>query len=170
MSPRAAWRLEDLGFHRAYDFVGGKTAWIERGLPTEGTGPFLLLAGQVLRPATATCTPDTLSEQVRAELQPGADSICAVTNESGIVLGRVRWTDLPEEDGIRVEEFMQFGPATVRPREELRDLVKRMKRAGVKTILVTSPKGLLLGIVHRDDGERFVRDRAGRSRTAEDVT
>src|SRR6266487_1573699 len=61
MSPRAAWRLEELGFERAYDFVGGKTAWIERGLPTVGTGPNLLLAGQVLRPATTTCRPDTLS-------------------------------------------------------------------------------------------------------------
>jgi CBS domain-containing protein len=170
MSPRAAWRLEGLGFQRVYDFVGGKTAWIERGLPTEGTGPYLHLAGQVLRPATATCRPDTLSGRVRAELQPGAGSICAVTNDAGIVLGRVRWKDLPMEDGIRVDEFMQLGPATVRPREELRDLVERMRRSGVKTILVTSSKGALLGIVHRDDGERFIRDRAGRARSAEAVT
>jgi CBS domain-containing protein len=170
MSPRAAWRLEELGFERVYDFVGGKTAWIERGLPTEGTGPFLFLAGQILRPASATCRPDTLSGQVRAELHPGADSICAVTNEAAIVLGRVRWKDLPKEDGVRVEEFMQLGPATVRPREELRGLVERMRRAGVKTILVTSEKGRLLGIVHRDEGERFIRDRPGRDRADESVT
>lgn len=170
MSPRAAWRLEELGFQRAYDFVGGKTAWIERGLPTEGTGPFLLLAGQVLRPASATCRPDTLSGQVRAELQRVADPICAVTNEAEIVVGRVRWKDLPAEDGIRVEEFMQLGPATVRPREELRGLVERMKRAGVKTILVTSEKGRLLGMVNRDEGERFIRARPGRARTEEAVT
>src|SRR5438132_11664767 len=71
MRPRAAWRLEELGFERAYDFAGGKTAWIERGLPTEGTGPVLLVAGQVLRPATATCRPETRAGQVRAELEPG---------------------------------------------------------------------------------------------------
>src|SRR6266699_3835391 len=87
MSPRAAWRLERLGFERAYDFVGGKTAWIERGLPTEGTGPFLLVAGQVLRPATATCRPETRAGRVRAELEPGPDSICAVTNDHAIVVG-----------------------------------------------------------------------------------
>jgi hypothetical protein len=170
MSPRAAWRLEGFGFQRVYDFVGGKTAWIERGLPTEGAGPFLLLAGQVLRPATAICRPDTPSGKVRAELQPGADSICAVTNDAGIVLGRVRWKDLPQDDGVRVEKFMQLGPATVGLREELRGLVERMKKAGVKTILVTSSKGVLLGIVHRDDGERFVRGRGGRSRSGEAVT
>jgi predicted transcriptional regulator len=169
MSPRAAWRLERIGFERVYDFAGGKTAWIERGLPTEGTGPHLLLAGQVLRPATATCRPETLSGQVRAELQPGPDSICAVTNPEGIVLGRVRWKDLPEGDDVPVERFMQLGPATVQRREELPGLVERMRNAGVKTILVTSAKGELLGIVNRDDGERLVRDRASRSREAESV-
>src|SRR3989442_11669909 len=126
MSPRAAWRLEELGFERAFDFVGGKTEWIERGLPTEGTGPFLLLAGQVLRPATATCRPDTLAGRVRRELQPGSDSICAVTNEEEIVVGRVRWKDLPEADAVPVETFMQLGPATVRPSEELPALLDRM--------------------------------------------
>ncbi|TMK34773.1 MAG: CBS domain-containing protein [Actinobacteria bacterium] len=170
MSPRAAWRLEELGFERAYDFAGGKTAWIERGLPTEGTGPFLLVAGQVLRPATATCRPETRAGEVRAELEPGPDSICAVTNDHSIVVGRVRWKDLPEDDDVRVGGFMQLGPATVRPREELRDLVERMRAAGVKAILVTSEEGRLLGVVNRDDGERLVKEREGHSRAAESVT
>jgi hypothetical protein len=162
MSPRAAWRLEGLGFERVYDFVGGKAEWRERGLPTEGTGPFQLVAGQVLRPPTATCRPTTFAEQVRAELPPGPDSICAVTNDAGIVLGRVRWKDLPENDAVPVEEFMQIGPATVRPREELSGMVERMRSAGVKTILVTTSKGRLLGIVNRDEAERFVRERSQR--------
>jgi Mg/Co/Ni transporter MgtE len=160
MSPRAAWRLEGLGFEQAYDFVGGKGEWRERGLPTEGAGPFHLVAGQVLRPATATCRPDTLAGQVRAELAPGPDSICVVTNDAGIVLGRVRWKDLPEGEDLRAEEFMQIGPATVQPREELVALVDRMRKAGVKTILVTTPKGSLLGIVNREDAERLIRERS----------
>jgi predicted transcriptional regulator len=170
MSPRAAWRLEQqLGFTRSYDFVGGKAAWIARGLPTEGTGPFLLLAGQVLRPAAVTCRPDTPAGRVRAELQGGRDSICAVINEHSIVLGRVRWKDLPDADDVPVERFMQLGPATVQPREELSALVQRMGRAGVKTILVTTEKGVLLGVAHRDDGERLVAERASRERRAEAV-
>jgi hypothetical protein len=163
MSPRAAWRLEALGFHNVYDFVGGKGEWRERGLPTEGTGPFQLVAGQVLRAPTATCRPTTLAGSVRSELPPGPDSICAVTNEAGIVLGRVRWKDLPEDDDVVVEEFMQIGPATVQRREELTGLVERMRGARVKTILVTTPKGRLLGIVNRDDAERFVLERSGGS-------
>ena len=37
MSPRAAWRLESIGFTRAYDYVAGKADWGSFGLPLEGT-------------------------------------------------------------------------------------------------------------------------------------
>ena len=100
MSPRAAWRLEELGFKRVYDFVGGKLEWRVEGLPTEGTGPFYLVVGKNIRPPTATCSPDSLAWEIRREMEPGPDSICAVTNAEGIVLGRVRWKDLPAEDGF----------------------------------------------------------------------
>ena len=87
MSPRAAWRLESFGFKRVYHFVGGRTEWIERGFSTVGDGPFLLLAGQVLRPSKV-CRPDTQAGVIRRQLSPGGpDAICAVTNEQGIVLG-----------------------------------------------------------------------------------
>ena len=170
MSPRAAWRLEAFGFHRVYHFVGGKTEWIERRLPTVGEGPYLLLAGQVLRPVTTTCRAETLAGMVRKELTPSPDSICAVVNDQNIVVGRVRWKDLPDDDDAPVKGFMQPGPATVRPREELSPLLDRMRRAGVKTILVTTAKGELLGVVNRNEGEAFVRDRRARSRSPESVT
>src|SRR5919201_1358050 len=110
MSPRAAWRLEALGFKRVYHFVGGRTEWIERGLPTVGDGPFLVLAGQVIRAPTAVCRPDTPAGVVRRQLSSGGpDAICAVTNEQGIVLGRIRWDDLPDDDEVAAETFMALG-------------------------------------------------------------
>jgi hypothetical protein len=165
MSPRAAWRLESFGFNRVYHFVGGRTEWIERGLPTVGDGPFLLLAGQIVRSATAACRPDTAAGVVRRQLSPGGpDAICAVTNEQGIVLGRIRWNDLPDNDEAAAETFMKLGPATVRPSEELPPLLERMRRAGVKTILVATAEGRFLGVVNRDEGEAFVRERRAGSR------
>lgn len=83
--------------------------------------------------------------------------MCAVTNEANIVLGRVRWRDLPDGDNLPVQAFMQPGPATVRTTEELEPLVERMKKAGVKTILVTASKGTLVGMLHLDDAERALR-------------
>src|SRR5919201_319297 len=170
MSPRAAWRLEAFGFRRVYHFVGGKTEWIAQGRPTVGEGPFLLLAGQVLRPATTTCHPDMLAGAVRRRLSPGPESICAVVNDENVVVGRVRWKDLPEDDDARVETFMQPGPATIPLREELPPLLDRMRRARVKTILVTTAKGELLGVVNREDGKSFVRNRQAGHRSPEAVT
>jgi hypothetical protein len=39
MSPRAAWRLEQLGFTHVYDYTAGKVDRIASGWPTEGPGP-----------------------------------------------------------------------------------------------------------------------------------
>jgi predicted transcriptional regulator len=142
-----------------FDLVGGKSEWRERGLPMEGTGPFRHVAGQVFTPAPATCRPDASSGDIRSMV--GSDGFCVVVNEHGIVLGRVRPRDLPPEDEARVSDFMQLGPATVQRREELGGLVERMRQKGVATILVTTPKGELLGIVDRDDAERLLAQ-AGR--------
>jgi hypothetical protein len=159
-----------MGFERVCDFVRGKLEWRVEGLPTEGTGPFCFVVDTNIRSPTTTCRPEALAGEIRREMEPGPDSICAVTHAEGIVLGRVRWKDLPAEDDIPVDEFMQLGPATVRPREELRGLVERMRRAGVKTILVTTPKGRLIGTLHREDAERVMRERLVRSDTlGEDV-
>ena len=38
MSPRAAWRLEALGYPEVYDYVAGKSDWMAAGLPTEHSG------------------------------------------------------------------------------------------------------------------------------------
>jgi len=120
----------------------------------QGTGPFRLVAGQVLSPAPATCGPDAMAGDVRQILRSAP--FCVVVNERGVVLGRVRPKDLPEEDDVRVGQFMQLGPATVQRREELTGLVERMRDKGVTTILVTTPKGELLGYVDRADAERLI--------------
>jgi Mg/Co/Ni transporter MgtE len=124
----------------------------------EGAGPFRYVAGQVLNPSVATCGPDASAADVRQLLR--SHPFCVVVNEHGTVLGRVRPKDLPDDDAARVEDFMQLGPATVQRREELSGLVQRMRDKGVKTILVTTPKGELIGYLDRDDAERLLAEAA----------
>ena len=57
MSPRAAWRLEGLGFERVYDYVPGKADWSASGLPTEGTQAGILTIGNAARRDVPTCAP-----------------------------------------------------------------------------------------------------------------
>jgi len=143
-----------------FDMVGGKSEWREQGLPMQGKGPFRYVAGQVLKPVVATCGSDAMAGDIRDALR--SSPFCVVVNERGIVLGRVRPKDLPAEDDAPVVDFMQLGPATVQRREELSGLVRRMQDKRVTTILVTTPKGELLGMLDRADAERFLAGAATR--------
>ena len=55
MSPRAAWRLESLGFTRVCDYVPGKADWFAAGLAREGTRASIPRAGDVARGDDVTC-------------------------------------------------------------------------------------------------------------------
>ena len=49
MSPRAASRLDSLGFTQVYDYVTGMADWTANGLPTEGKIVGVLREGVVRR-------------------------------------------------------------------------------------------------------------------------
>ena len=49
MSPRAAARLESLGFTKVYDYEAGKSDWLAAALPSEGRLAGEPSAGDVVR-------------------------------------------------------------------------------------------------------------------------
>jgi hypothetical protein len=55
MSPRAAWRLEGIGFEKVYDYVPGKAAWFADGLPKEGKLASVPTIGDAARRDVPTC-------------------------------------------------------------------------------------------------------------------
>jgi 3-mercaptopyruvate sulfurtransferase SseA len=57
MSPRAAWRLETLGFEHVADYVAGKADWLAHGLPREGTNAAVPTAGDLADSDPPTCEP-----------------------------------------------------------------------------------------------------------------
>ena len=138
MSPRAAWRLERLGFE-VYDYAAGKVDWLAAGRPTEGSAPRERRAVDATETASATCSPRT----------PVADlsGPALVIGPGGVVLGRVRPDGHPPETAA--EDVMEPGRATVRANEPLDDLLARMERSNVPEIVVTTPEGRLLGVVRR---------------------
>jgi CBS domain-containing protein len=144
MSPRAAWRLEGLGYGPVYDYAAGKVDWMAAGLSTirADASERRALDGADRNPAT--CRPDDLVSDV-ASRHPGRNVV--VVNERGVVLGRCRAGDAPADGSRRVAEVMEPGPTTVRAHEPLAPLLERMARRGVHEMLVTTPEGELLGIV-----------------------
>jgi rhodanese-related sulfurtransferase/CBS domain-containing protein len=154
LSARAAWRLISLGFSRVYRYTAGKEDWIAFDLPTEGKDATVPTAGDVARRDAPTCSLNDSFGTVRDRLGEAGWTSCIVTNDRGVVLGKVPGAALDGDPDQPVETVMEAGPATVRPSEPLKDLVERMQQKRVGSIVVTNADGVLIGVLRREDGEK----------------
>jgi Mg/Co/Ni transporter MgtE len=153
MSPRAAWRLESIGFSEVYDYVAGKADWGSAGLPLEGTRGSETRVGAHLRRDVPTCHLDERLAEVRARVRAVGWDTCFVVNDEHVVLGRLGRSALASEDEVSVEEAMANGPSTVRSSLELERAVERMRQQHLTTLPVTTSEGRLLGLLGRDLAE-----------------
>src|SRR5438552_13247421 len=101
MSPRAAWRLESIGFTQVYDYVAGKADWGSFGLPLEGRKG--LRAGEFVRADVPTCGLEERLQDVRRVVSAAGWDTCLVVNEPGVVLGRLRRKAPGSEEEAAVE-------------------------------------------------------------------
>jgi CBS domain-containing protein len=148
MSPRAACRLEHLGFDPVYDYTGGKADWLAAGLPTEGRShPSRALQAADRTPPT--CRPDEPVAAVVERLTRVGRDVCVVLDADQRVCGRIRIERIDPTDTGPVEAVMEPGPATVRADADLADTLARMERRHVTSLLVTTPEGVLLGELRR---------------------
>ena len=150
MSPRAACRLERLGFSEVYDYVPGKAAWLGMGLPADGSVSDSDRAGSVARHDVPTCGPEEPVGEVRARTQ-GWDT-CVVV-DGGVVLGVLDVEGLERvEARTTAEEAMRAGPSTFRPSITRRELAGWMDdQDGARRCLLTTLDGRLVGVVRRED-------------------
>ena len=145
-----------------YDFTAGKVGWLASGLPREGANTDVLYAGDVVDPDPPTCALTATAGEVIAQLADGRYGFCLVVNDHGIVLGRVRRSKLSETDEeATVADVMEGGPSTVRANVRADDLVGRLAKRDLKTAVVTTPAGALLGVFHRADAAPRLAERPG---------
>lgn len=147
MSPRAAWRLETLGFETVYDYVGGKADWTGANLPLEGTDTLVARAGDAADPETPTCRLDDELAAVRTEVRRLGWDTCIVVNDERVVLGRLGRTAIASVEAESVEDAMTSGPVTVRPDEPLEALERRLRDRGLTSTVVTTSDGRLVGVI-----------------------
>lgn len=152
MSPRAAWRLESIGFTRVYDYVAGKADWGSFGLPLEGNADSSTRVLGIAATKVPTCRVEELVPEVAARLPDGWDT-CVVTNDSKVVLGLLGRSALRSNEPRAVEDAMAVGPSTIRPSARLEDVAKRMADQNLTRLIVTRSDGVLLGVLRLEDME-----------------
>ena len=148
MSPRAAWRLETLGFARVYDYVAGKKDWSAAGLPLEGETASIPRAGDAVRGGDVICRLDETLKTVQARIKTADTNVCIDTTDANVVLGRIRGRALRGDPDNTAEQAMSPGPSTIRPDTELAEVVEFYGESGIKSVLVTDQDGTLIGTVY----------------------
>ncbi len=160
MSPRAAARLETLGFTQVFDYAAGKADWTSSGLPPEGTAAGQSRAGDIARRDIPTCGLANRLGDARDRTQDADQNVCIVVDDHGVVLGRLRGDALRVDTEASIESVMEDGPTTIRADASLAEITERMRKRGVGSILVTDPEGRLLGILYRNEAEKRLKESA----------
>jgi predicted transcriptional regulator len=151
MSPRAAWRLETLGFKEVYDYVDGKVDWMAAGLPTEGTNAQHPRAGDMARKDVPTCgLAETLGE-VKARVEANGWNAVVVVNDERVVLGLLRSKELAMDAAQPIEKVMRPGPSTFRPYVSLHEMLHVMVDHKLENAPVTTSDGRLVGLLLQKD-------------------
>ena len=156
MSPRAASRLESIGFEQVYDYAAGKADWGSFGLPLEGAEGSETRVGAYVRTDVPKCRLDDRLQEVCRRLDERGWDACFVLNEGGVVLGRIGRRAISGGEDVTAEEAMTPGPSTIRPSARLRDAVERMQRQKLTNLPVTRSDGRLVGLITRRDAERIL--------------
>lgn len=156
MSPRAACRLEALGYIRVYDYVDGIADWKGAGLPVDGNKLQPMRAADATRSDVPTCEPTVAVGEIRARLAVAGWDVCVVVDCDGVVVGRLRQDALGGDDQARAEEVMEPGPGTVRPDSLLQPLLDRLDDRDLSHVLVTTPQGVLFGVLFREEAKRLL--------------
>ena len=151
MSPRAAWRLESLGFGDVYDYENGKLDWLAAGLPTEGTNARRPRAGDVSRKQVPTCGIKERLGDVASRVRGQGWDAAVVVNEERVVLGLLRSKELSNEPDQLVEVAMRPGPSTFRPFVATDEMARFMTEHNLESAPITTSDGRLVGLLLRGD-------------------
>jgi CBS domain-containing protein len=130
--------------------VPGKVDWLARNLPTEGDEADKPRVGPLARSDVVTCALDTRVADLRESIEASSYGFALVEWTDGTLLGRVRASEIRDaDDDATAEQVMQPGPSTVRPDLTVDELRRRLDEKELKTSLVSTPEGRLIGVVTR---------------------
>ncbi len=157
MSPRAAWRLESLGFGKVYDYVAGKLDWMAAGLPTDGTNATRSRAGEVARKDVPTSGLKEMLGSVRERVRRQEWDAVVVVNEERVVMGLLRSKELESDSDLLIEQAMRPGPSTFRPFVHIEEMAHVMVEHKLESTPITTSDGRLVGLLLQRDAVSRVR-------------
>jgi len=115
-------------------------------------------AGDVARKDIPVCHLTDRIGDVRDRVRTAGWNVCVVVNDERVVLGLLRGKALDSDPQAVVEQAMDSGPTTIRPNLSLEESIEYMKKNSMDSVLPTTSDGWLVGILHREDAERQMKN------------
>ena len=132
----------------------GKADWRAHGLPVEGERADVPTAGAVARDDVVRCRLNDPVGPIREQVERSPYGFALVTTEDAILLGRLRGSMLRDAPAAATAEaVMEPGPTTVRADTLAADLAQRLAERDLRTAIVSTPEGRLIGVALRGDLE-----------------
>ena len=151
MAPRAAARLEAMGFGDVHEYKAGKLDWLAAGLPTEGENSQRPRAGTAARADVPVCGLDERLGDVRDRVRALGWDAVVVVDRDRVVLGLLRSNELQKDGTATIEQAMRPGPSTFRPYVPIKEMADYMVEHSLESSPVTTSDGRLVGLLLRKD-------------------
>lgn len=164
MAPRAAARLESLGFDGVHEYKAGKLDWLAAGLPTEGENSSCPRAGEASRNDVVTCGLKDRLGDVRDRTRRSGLDVAVVVDGEGIVLGLLRSRELEMDPSLQIDQAMRPGPSTFRPYVSTKEMADHMVEHSLDSSPITTSDGKLVGVLLKADAVRLAADAAACAR------
>ena len=130
-----------------YDYENGKAEWFAYALPGEGEREDEQRVGAYVHDDVVTCELGERVGAVRERVEPSPYRFALVVTGGRVLLGRLRKAALEGDPSARAGDVMEAGPSTVRPDQDPAELAAKLREKDLRTALVTTPDGRLLGVV-----------------------
>jgi CBS domain-containing protein len=140
-----------LGFAPVYRYTLGKVDWIAAGLPTVRAAQPSRRVLDAVRRDVPTCAPGAPAGLAMQQARAQGWDRCMVIAGQGTVVGILRADRISATEQAPAAEVMQPGPTTVRADEDLDATRQRMHDRHVAHLLVTTPDGILIGVLNAED-------------------
>jgi predicted transcriptional regulator len=165
MAPRAAARLESLGFDKVYQYKAGKLDWLAAGLPTEGTNSDCPRAGDASRKDVVVCGLKDRLGDVRERAEDAGWDVVVVVDDQRVVLGLLRSKQLAMDPSLTAGQAMRPGPSTFRPYVSTKEMADFMVGHDMDSAPITTSDGKLVGMLFRSEAVRLAASRTACTRS-----
>jgi CBS domain len=158
MAPRAAARLESLGFDQVHEYKAGKLDWLAAGLTTDGENSKCPRAGEASRKDAVVCGLKDRLGEVRDRAKQSGLEVAVVVDAERIVLGLLRSKELDMDPNLAIEQAMRPGPSTFRPYVSIKEMADHMVEHSLESSPITTSDGKLVGVLLKSDAVRMAAD------------